>query len=266
MDDFDSILARAEGLARSSRDFRLEVEQWARDKPQTAACAIHPSRVLPLDMDETSRRSYAARQAEEPFELAYAECPDCKADALAERGRSWLAEAGVPKILTEASIVNFRGPPSDIAAALKFGDAGRGFLIIGGDVGTGKSHLATAILRLAGRGRFITHNNLLLGLRKTYGDNRAEDVIEATKHTRMLVIDDFGLRAGGRDELPMLQAILDHRHGEKLPTVITTNLTLEELLAMVGTRMADRIRQSLFRHIILTGPSQRPRERGSYMR
>jgi len=143
-----------------------------------------------------------------------------------------------------------------LAAVRGFARAKRGVLVLTGEDGTGKSHLAARILRGAGAGRMITHDDLLRALRATYRDDRAEDIVAACRKARLLVLDDFGL-SGGKDEQSMLHAILDYRDGSGAPTVITSRLSLAEICASLGPRMADRLTQSLYAAVTLTGPSRR---------
>jgi DNA replication protein DnaC len=82
---------------------------------------------------------------------------------------------------------------------------------------------------------------------------------------RLLVLDDAGLSAGGRDELPMLHEILDYRYGRKLPTVVTSNLPWDELRNLFSERMEDRLRQCSFEVLTFSGPSYRSQLRNQYI-
>ena len=133
-----------------------------------------------------------------------------------------------------------------------------------GGFGTGKSHLGAAALRKFGRGWFIKQSSLLFALRATYKDKAAFDPIERAQTARLLVLDDVGISSGGRDELPLLHEILDYRHGERLPTIITSNLPIEGLSSVIGERMADRLRESAFRVLKFSGASNRRDARQRY--
>jgi DNA replication protein DnaC len=136
---------------------------------------------------------------------------------------------------------------------------------MGAAYGIGKTHLAVAVMRERGGGRFLTQNQLLLKLRATYRDDKAEDIIEACKRVKLLVIDEVGLSSGGRDELPMLHEILNYRHGaEDRRTILTSNLEKGEFVAALGERMIDRFRESAFASIALKGKSHRAERRTEY--
>ncbi len=62
----------------------------------------------------------------------------------------------------------------------------------------------------------------------------------------------------------MLHEILDYRHGERLPTIITSNLQFENLSGVLGERMADRLRESTFRVLTFSGSSNRRDARQRY--
>jgi DNA replication protein DnaC len=62
----------------------------------------------------------------------------------------------------------------------------------------------------------------------------------------LLVLDELGVSTGGRDEFPALYEVLNHRHGEELPTVLTTNVPIEQFVEAFGDRIADRLATARF--------------------
>jgi DNA replication protein DnaC len=133
-----------------------------------------------------------------------------------------------------------------------------------GNVGTGKTHLAVASMRHFEKALLVKQSTLLWRLRKTYRDASADDPIEPCQKTKLLVIDEMGLSQGGRDELPMLFEILDYRHGEFLPTILTGNIEWPEMAELLGARLVDRLRQSAFNVLNFGGNSHRPRGKADY--
>jgi DNA replication protein DnaC len=266
----EEVLARLAAKAEEAKALRARLELWAATQPLTRPCAKHPHVIRERDLDESSRQTAAEseRHGEEKFLLIYQPCPECVLDERAAREGNWLKAAGVPAILCAASFKTFRiegdEDEKNLIEARRYARRKKGFLLLTGNIGDGKSFLAAAILREIGAGLFITHNDLLLELRRGYGDAKAEDVILKAQRTRLLVIDDFGLSMGGRDELPMLQSILDHRYGEALPFIITSNLTAEGVYESVGARLADRLKQATFALLKFSGQSSRKAERSKY--
>lgn len=264
-------LARLLALGNEAAQFRRDLESFAAGQPQTIQCRAHPHVIRRLDLDASSAASHQARLADSAagWSLAYSPCPECVKDRATRNSTSWLERAGCPPILTHASFETFQVENDQDREALtlckQFAGDRKGFLFMTGALGDGKSFLAVAVLRTIGGGKFITHNDLLFALRKGYGDPKAEDILEQCQEARCLVLDDVGFSGGGRDDIPMLHHVLDHRHNFQMPTIITSNLTLNEVYRSLGERMAERFRQSLYRHINFSGPSHRTRMRADYL-
>jgi DNA replication protein DnaC len=269
-DQFNAALDRVNKLGEETRLLRNRLEVWAATQPQTLACKRHAHVIRAIEWNESSRESYyATRKAgADTFKLIYTACEECAKDQAERDKGNWLKSCGVPEVVLHGSFATFRAEsPEDrqnISETKRFVGKARGFLIMTGNLGDGKSLLAVAAMREFHGGLFITHNNLLMDLRRGYNHPKAVDIIERCQRAVILVVDDFGLSMGGSDELPMLQSIFDHRYGEKKPTVITSNLTLEGFYEAVGVRLADRMKQALFKHLQFTGQSSRPAERQSY--
>lgn len=269
-DQLNETLARCNSLAETARQRRQRLEVWASTQPQTLACPRHANVIRSIDWDASSRAShYATQEAQaDTFVLEYTPCAECAKNKQMAKDGNWLKGCGVPEIMLHGSLTSFRQESAEdrehINAVRLFLKKRVGFLIMTGNLGDGKSLLAVATLREFHAGLFITHNNLLLDLRREYNHPQRLDIIQRCQRARCLVVDDLGLSVGGGDELPMLQSIFDHRHGEKMPTIITSNLTLETIYEAVGARLADRFKQALFRHLNFSGESSRKAERQSY--
>ena len=70
---------------------------------------------------------------------------------------------------------------------------------------------------------------------------------EALKRTQFLIIDDLGtepvsVKVFGNEYAPIIE-LLQHRYAEMLPTIITTNLGLNQIAATYGPRISDRLRE-----------------------
>lgn len=230
-------------------------------QPPIVRCRVHPD--CERLIDEKLTASATANNFGK-FKAGYAPCPKCIEDANVER----LQTCGVPEILLHATFENFTPDADDDAGHVdvvkSFCEKQRGFLIMLGEKGTGKGHLSAAALRIFGNGWFVKHSSILYALRDRYSDKTAFNPIERGQSARLLVLDDVGLSAGGKDELPMLHEILDYRHGERKPTIITSNLQYNSLASVLGERMADRLRESAFRVLTFTGSSHRREARERY--
>jgi len=260
--DFTGALER---LRKASADFAARWHEWAAGQPQEARCERHGVQRR-LDEDASLRRSWADRE----MRLAHEPCAKCAAEDAIRARSDELRLAGVlDENVLHARFDNFQcrtaTDESNLAAARRFAERLRGFIVMLGPVGTGKTHLAVAIMRaVAARSRFTTHGRLLRALRETYRDDRAEDPVRAFSAVRLFVLDEVGMSAGGRDELPLVHDILSARHEARKPTVLTTNLDEDGFRAAVGERMHDRLSQSGVAKLWFAGESMRSRFRKDY--
>jgi DNA replication protein DnaC len=137
-------------------------------------------------------------------------------------------------------------------------DNGRSIFFVG-DVGTGKSHLAYAILnKLIEKGvpgMAASVPDLLDDLRGKE-DNGA---IEALKEIDLLVLDDLGSQKNTEWVTERLFVILNSRYADLKPTIITSNHRLEVLEKTEGwARIVDRIIE-MSRLVRVEGKSYRQR-------
>ena len=134
----------------------------------------------------------------------------------------------------------------------EFARALSGWILLEGSYGSGKTHLAAAIANAAvGRGvptLFITVPDLLDSLRFSY--NSPETTFEARfediRNAGLLVMDDFGTQNATGWAQEKLFQIVNYRYINKLPTVITTNLILDEIESRIRSRLQD---DELVQHI-----------------
>ncbi len=260
-----ALAARMQNLLRIVQEREQAAEAFMRSQPQEKSCSKHPNIIRRLTRERT--QECTAMNNGTPT-AGYEHCPECLAEREAEGIRQRLKSFGVPEILTSATFDNWQPQTSEQAEHLDiveaFARTRRGFLVMLGNVGTGKSHLAVAVLRVARDAIFIKQATLLRELRESYNDKNAANPIRRCQETGILVLDEMGLSAGGRDELPMLNEILDYRHGERKPTILTGNCSWPELSSTIGTRLSDRLRESAFRIINFSGASRRADARERY--
>ena len=115
-------------------------------------------------------------------------------------------------------------------------------LVMLGNAGTGKTHLACAIIREAG-GKYRTAPDIVEEMRraKSFTANDTEaDIIDYYAHVSLLVIDEIGRGIAATDEKYMLYQILNARYNTRKPTVLISNFTHADLLQYIGVGAADR--------------------------
>ncbi len=120
-----------------------------------------------------------------------------------------------------------------------------GWLMLQGGYGCGKTHLAAAVANYAvGIGvptLFLTVPDLLDTLRFAYNDKDTtfEDRFDEIRNARLLVLDDFGTQNATGWAQEKLFQIINYRYINKLPTLVTTNLALDDVEARIRSRLAD---------------------------
>jgi DNA replication protein DnaC len=138
-----------------------------------------------------------------------------------------------------------------------------GLLLIGG-VGTGKTHLAAAMVRsvvTAGKSiRFRRAAQLYQAIRDSYDQPNVseEEVLSDYIDAPLLVLDDLGTGSFSDHERRYTLEVLDRRLNEKRPTIITSNWTLDDISARMDQRIASRM--SGFTRLELKGEDKRKRK------
>lgn len=127
-------------------------------------------------------------------------------------------------------------------------DSGEG-LIMAGPSGSGKSHLAVAIVKaIAETGKsaiFQSVPELLAKLRLTYDKNNdgetEDEILEQLTKCDLLVLDDIGAEKQSAWTEERLYLLIDRRYRDKRATIVTTNLNYNEIEKLLGTRAMDRL-------------------------
>jgi DNA replication protein DnaC len=173
----------------------------------------------------------------------------CKAKELEERKMRTLVERSNLKALQGRTFSSFFPQENQKLAysrASEFAERPEGWLVLLGGVGTGKTHLAAAIgnrrLELAEPAIFLVVPDLLDHLRATFspaGETPFDELFESVKTAPLLILDDLGTQTTTPWATEKLFQILNYRYMMRLPTVVTTNVPLEELGDRLASRMAD---------------------------
>jgi DNA replication protein DnaC len=245
---------------------RKEMRARLQQAVEPTFCDSHVDVPLELNIEESVARS----ERNENMTFVFFPCPACVAEAERIHRNRQLVDHGVPLVMVHATLDNWEADTPDAAGTLtlakRFAELRVGFFIASGpDKGAGKTHLAVGIMRAANVASelFIEAGQLLLQLRRNY-QTHDSDPIRDCQRAGLLVLDDLGASFGGKDVEPMLHAILHWRYSRKLPTVITTNLTSKEMIALIGERMRDRMAEATFAFQTVTGASRRKRARDAY--
>ena len=174
--------------------------------------------------------------------------------------------SGVGKRHRTCTVGNYVGDASKIIEWGQF-DQTENLLIQSVKSGNGKTHLAVSALKVfvenvfrkhgytklkeglyvdgvrLGKCYFITFSELMLKFRGAFngGSETENDLQKELLGVHILVIDDIGAEKVSEYALSVLYIILNARYEKMIPTIITTNLTSEEILSTYGARMLSRI-------------------------
>jgi len=123
-------------------------------------------------------------------------------------------------------------------------------LILIGPVGTGKTHLATGILKKAYSrgldGVLVSVPDLLNEIRQSFKHEQSgkTESIEAKVREKFLVIlDDLGAERLTDWVKESLFTLINYRYEHQKPLIITTNYSPLELTTRIGERTTDRLRE-----------------------
>lgn len=191
---------------------------------------------LERQAEEEARRKEYERKAriERLFDLAelgprFAECTF----------ESWIARPGSERCLEAAKNFAEHFDRHQVS--------GEGLLMFG-NPGNGKSHLAAAIVNaVIPRGKACVFRSvpaLLKKLQETYrADARVSEseILAVLQDADLVVLDDLGAEKMTEWAESMLYYIVDKRYRWRKPLIVTTNCDLEELEERIGTRTFDRL-------------------------
>ena len=130
-------------------------------------------------------------------------------------------------------------------------------LFIHGPTGSGKTHLTAALARrqvavTLDKGwppdkffaRFVSVPSLLSEVKATFrrdSEMSEEEVFADYANCAWLYLDDFGVQNTTDWTYEMLYRLIDHRWCEMLPTIISSNMSLNEMATGFSHRIASRL-------------------------
>jgi DNA replication protein DnaC len=127
-----------------------------------------------------------------------------------------------------------------------FAEEPRGWLVLLGGYGCGKTHLAAAIANAqVAQGRpalFVVVPDLLDHLRATYSPHSPityDERFDQIRNAPLLILDDLGTQSSTEWAQEKLFQIFNYRYNARLPTVITSNINLEAIDIRIRSRLID---------------------------
>jgi len=129
------------------------------------------------------------------------------------------------------------------------GDDGEMAFIFGGP-GTGKTHMAvaTALRWINARGwgcKFVVVSDWLQDIKTGFNDQTAANALHRAREAKLLIFDDLGAEMATDWVRDTVYSVINHRYNEMKPTLVTSNLTPDEISSKYHDRLASRLASGL---------------------
>ncbi|RNM07730.1 ATP-binding protein [Dickeya undicola] len=172
------------------------------------------------------------------------------------------AECGVGRRFTRSTLENFtptnEQAENNLAVCRQFiGEWEQIYengssLVMTGRPGTGKTHLAVAIMRALIEQHDVdtymtTAQRIIRAMRDSWrqGSNRTEyEVLSFYCEKDLLVIDEVGMQHGTDSERLLVSEVINTRYERMLPNILISNYTRDEMDGFLGYRAMDRVMES----------------------
>lgn len=231
----------------------LKLSEALDDGPEWTAAWQRKIAALPPGPPPPTHRFYAGLR-----------CPACV-----------VGRARFPREFHQTSFADFETSTPDLAKSLKLcrefatqvAQQHRGFLVMVGRPGTGKTRLAANIVRELPHlpALYCRQQEATNELRATYGHREitfnhhpfrgdgdeappsAPAILTRLQSAKLLILDELFCAAPGKDEVTLLDEVLKHRFDHHLPTILLSNLafansdTKQGFMDSLGHALASRI-------------------------
>jgi DNA replication protein DnaC len=169
--------------------------------------------------------------------------------------------SNVPQLFKSANV-------SDFKESYTFSFENRESVFITGICGTGKTHLAVALGKMAmenkkeelrvSESKFINYLDFIIDVKCSFGDSAYKSMrkLIAELSGGFVILDDICMSKNPTPiDIDTLYLIVNNRYQRQIPTIYTSNLSLDEIGNIYNDRIASRL--SSCKIIKLTGNDRR---------
>jgi len=161
-----------------------------------------------------------------------------------------ICKYGIKNKYANCTFKSFKGHDPIVKKVKKYSDNPTVGLLLTGNHGSGKTHLACAVLI----GKLLSGNvnlffksipELLIDIQATFNDpeQTVKDLLDTYIYFNLLVLDDLGAENITDFTTSMLYQLIDNRLAEEKPTIITTNLSIKQIRDKISDRIASRLKE-----------------------
>ncbi len=192
-----------------------------------AWCKREIDPMCPVCEEEKSAKYAAAEQ------IRLEEQQRQQAEANEQKRIEWLKGLNIGKIFWNESFETFNAYTPELQRHLSNCMAfakehkGRKVVMLGNN-GTGKNHLAASILKVTGGVIYKIMEIELMFDKHVSGDIRRWEIIKKLCEAEMLIIDEIGRSKASEHELNWLSYVIDKRHENYMPLVLISNKHLKD--------------------------------------
>ena len=226
-------------------------------------CRENPETQTPVGTDtemahcpEHGDYPISMRDAQGVLRYRPAVCPACLAErvsqrlmegaAIAPRHQHCRFESFIAQSADQKAVLNAcREYAEHFAMNLRKTGSG---LILSGQPGTGKNHLATAIAREVMAAGFsvmqTTAHEVIVRIRETWGKGNItseREVVRVFTQADLLILDEVGKQFGGKGDEVHLFEVINQRYLALRPTLVLSNENVEGIREYLGVAAFDRI-------------------------
>lgn len=144
--------------------------------------------------------------------------------------------------------------------AYKYATERKGSFFVGGNSGSGKTHICTAIVRQfimkAVASKYMLWRDESTTLKAIVNDAAYDDAIKIYKEIECLYIDDFLWGKPTEGDLNLAFEIINARYNRNLPTIISSEKTIDEITKMRES-LGSRIFEMVGEYNVVTGKDKK---------